>query len=100
MDITKSREAFEAAFAKKRGLSIENVISMQHGDDYWNDNHLAAGIGIAWIFWKLSRESIEVELPEKVFEECEFDRGHNFGIDYCIISLEEAGIRIKGNEKS
>ncbi|EKN4766029.1 hypothetical protein DVP78_00350 [Yersinia enterocolitica] len=49
--------------------------------------------------WQSSRESLEVELPEKVFEECEFDRGHNFGIDYCIVSLEEAGIRIKGESE-
>ncbi|WP_145586600.1 hypothetical protein [Yersinia kristensenii] len=99
MDITKSREAFEAAFAKKRGLSIENVISMRHGDDYWDDNHLAAGMGIAWIFWKLSRESIEFELPKSGFY-LGYESPEYMEKDDVIEACGTAGIRIKGNEKS
>ncbi|WP_186378647.1 hypothetical protein [Yersinia kristensenii] len=94
MDITKSRGAFEAAFAKKRGLSIEKVISMRHGDDYWDDNHLAAGIGIAWIFWKLSRESIEIELPD--FDPYGYPAKLNYDIKQ---ALKTAGVGIKGGGK-
>lgn len=97
MDITKSREEFEAAFAKKRGLSIEKVISMRHGDDYWDDNHLAAGIGIAWIFWKLSRESIEVELPSQ--DEYDDPLSAYNAISDCKKILRDAGIRIKGESE-
>ncbi len=97
MDITKSREEFEAAFAKKRGLSIEKVISMRHGDDYWDDNHLAAGIGIAWIFWKLSRESIEVELPSQ--DEYDDPLSAYNAISDCKKILRTAGIRIKGESE-
>lgn len=97
MDITKSREEFEAAFAKKRGLSIEKVISMRHGDDYWDDNHLAAGIGIAWIFWKLSRESIEVELPTQ--DEYDDPLSAYNAISDCKKILRDAGIRIKGESE-
>ncbi|EPC8212031.1 hypothetical protein ACR3CL_003559 [Yersinia enterocolitica] len=107
MDITKSREEFEAAFAKKRGLSIENVIPMRHGDDYWDDNHLAAGIGIAWIFWKLSRESIEVELPMRLspcrsgygYTLIPNDIGEALEYDNVVEKLRTAGIRIKGESE-
>lgn len=81
MDITRSREEFEK-WLKSRDC---NPVA------WLKDAH--------WEVWKASRESLEVDLPEKVFEECEFDRGHNFGIDYCIISLEEAGIRINGESE-
>lgn len=94
MDITKSRGAFEAAFAKKRGLSIEKVISMRHGDDYWDDNHLAAGIGIAWIFWKLSRESIVLDLPEPG----DYDYITQYA-ESVYMDIRTAGIRIKGESE-
>ncbi|PSH38346.1 hypothetical protein BA192_07860 [Yersinia pseudotuberculosis] len=94
MDITKSREEFEAAFAKTRGLSIEKVISMRHGDDYWDDNHLAAGIGIAWIFWKLSRESIVLDLPEPG----DYDYITQYA-ESVYMEIRTAGIRINGESE-
>ncbi|PNM17420.1 hypothetical protein A6J63_015730 [Yersinia enterocolitica] len=60
---------------------------------------VTAGIGLAWHFWKASRESIEVELPEKVLEEDDFDTGHNCAIDYCAEALRTVGIRVKGESE-
>lgn len=104
MDTTTSREDFELAFAKKRGLSIEKVISMRHEDDYWDDNLIAAGIGIAWIFWKLSREKMAVELPAKANMDSCFDginyansSGRNRAIDDCTAALRSAGLTVKGD---
>ncbi|WP_227724768.1 hypothetical protein [Yersinia proxima] len=94
MDITKSREEFEAFVKSETGLDLHRTsLPLTKNEDQQYVDH---DTNLAWLFWKASRESIEVELPAKVLEECEFDRGHNFRIDYCIVSLEESGIRIKG----
>ncbi|EKN6317559.1 hypothetical protein DVP60_15065 [Yersinia enterocolitica] len=97
MDITKSREEFEAWLKSKMPTTYR--LAFECSDDDELTNLAKASVLDMRTAWKASRESIEVELPEKVFEECEFDRGHNFGIDYCIVSLEEAGIRIKGESE-
>jgi len=46
--------------------------------------------------WQASRTAIEVELPGKVMVEDEYDRGHNYGIQYCEEAFKAAGLRIKG----
>lgn len=51
---------------------------------------------IAEYFWQESRASIEVELPEKVMVEDEYDLGHNYGVEYCEEAIIAAGISIKG----
>lgn len=48
-----------------------------------------------WAVWVASR-NVEIELPDKVFVEDEFDKGHNFGIEYCAEAIAEAGFRVKG----
>lgn len=96
MDITKSREEFEDWVAHQSGHTIEYIKEQRV---VATDRYRHECIEIAYQAWIASRESIEVELPAKVLEECEFDRGHNFGIDYCIVSLEESGIRIKGESE-
>lgn len=97
MDITKSQSDFEVWLKSKMPTTYRLAFECRDDDEL--TNLAKASVLDMRTAWKASRESIEVELPEKVFEECEFDRGHNFGIDYCIVSLEEAGIRIKGESE-
>lgn len=47
--------------------------------------------------WQAAHAAIEVTLPEKVMVEDEYDRGHNYGIEYCEEAIKAAGIRIKGD---
>lgn len=83
MDITKSREEFEAWWNAPEQAELRNMLAM----------------GWGFRIWKAARESIEVELPEKVFEEDDFDNGHNCAIEYCSAALRTAGIRIKGESE-
>ena len=46
--------------------------------------------------WQASRAAIEIELPDKVMVEVEFDIGHNWAIDYCADAIRAAGITVKG----
>lgn len=68
--------------------------------DYNEDLHAKMVVefakSIAWEAWQESRAAIEVELPEKVMVEDEYDRGHNYGIEYCEEAIKAAEIRIKG----
>lgn len=50
----------------------------------------------AWEGWQASRATIEVTLPERVMVEDDYDRGHNYGIEYCEEAIIAAGISIKG----
>ena len=47
--------------------------------------------------WQASRAAIEIELPDKVMVEDEFDNGHNCAIDYCADAIRSAGITVKGD---
>ncbi len=47
--------------------------------------------------WQASRAAIEIELPDKVMVEDEFDIGHNWGIDYCADAIRAAGLTVKGD---
>lgn len=47
--------------------------------------------------WQASRAAIEIELPDKVMIEDEFDIGHNYAIDYCTDAIRDAGITAKGD---
>ena len=49
-----------------------------------------------WEAWQASRAVIEVDLPEKVMVEDEYDRGHNYGIEYCEEAIIASGLSIKG----
>lgn len=46
--------------------------------------------------WQASRAAIEIELPDKVMVEDEFDIGHNWAIDYCADVIRSAGLTVKG----
>ena len=47
--------------------------------------------------WKASRAAIEIELPDKVMVEDDFDNGHNCAIDYCADAIHAAGLTVKGD---
>ncbi|MGE4808685.1 hypothetical protein AB8982_08040 [Yersinia enterocolitica] len=96
MDITKSREEFEDWLSHQSGHTIEYIKGQR---SVTVDRYCSQYIEIPYRAWKASRESIEVELPEKVFEEDDFDNGHNCAIEYCYAVLRTAGIRIKGESE-
>ena len=47
--------------------------------------------------WQASRAAIEIELPDKVMVEDDFDNGHNCAIDYCADAIHAAGLTAKGD---
>ena len=51
----------------------------------------------AWMAWQASRAAIEIELPDKIMVEDEFDIGHNCAIDYCADAIRAAGLTVKGD---
>lgn len=75
----KSREQFESFFKR----------------DYHPDKTGPYIKDVAFLFWQASREAIEVEFPDKVFVEDEFDNGHNCAIDYCAESITSLGLKVK-----
>ncbi|EPI8350889.1 hypothetical protein ACS9PB_000528 [Yersinia enterocolitica] len=95
MDITKSREDFEAEFRKQHAGQphIEMLLEMyNHGTDEEPEiDYYSLDARDAWKWWQASREIIEVELPEPGY----YDRTSQFAVDV-YEALRTAGIRIKG----
>lgn len=89
-----SREQFEAwvrhQFNGRKGFKESLLETMSCGCCYKSRDIL-----LAWDAWQASRD-VEIKLPDKVFVEDEFDKGHNFGIEYCAEAIAEAGFRVKG----
>ncbi|HDM8448863.1 TPA: hypothetical protein P0O00_004253, partial [Yersinia enterocolitica] len=56
MDITKSREDFEANYAKKLRSNFDRNI-------YRTDRYVSLNVQAHWETWQAARESIVVELP-------------------------------------
>ncbi|HHH1794122.1 TPA: hypothetical protein ACPZFV_000546 [Yersinia enterocolitica] len=94
MDITKSREEFEAEFRKQYAGQphIEMLLEMyNHGTDEEPEiDYYSLDARDAWKWWQASREIIEVELPEPGY----YDRTSQFAVDV-YEALRTAGIRIK-----
>lgn len=95
MDITKSREDFEA-WAEKNGYRMDLI---PDGDIY-----SYSSTRCSWEAWKASRESLVVELPEMLPDEGYSDGAmHNFcrndSVKKCAKVLRTAGIRIKGESE-
>ncbi|WP_145482070.1 hypothetical protein [Yersinia rohdei] len=112
MDITKSREAFET-WAGGEFNDLSRGIYTGSNECVYLDSEVEC----CWKAWQASRESIEVELPERAKLErsgknkgryvcgpCSFDPEYALGINHTIDWFNEAlrtvGIRVKGNEKS
>ncbi len=68
MDITKSREAFEAEFRKQHAGNryIEMLLKMyNHGTDEDPEiDYYSLAARTAWKWWQASRENIVLDLPE------------------------------------
>ncbi|WP_145577019.1 hypothetical protein [Yersinia alsatica] len=98
MDITKSREEFEAEFRKQYAGQphIEMLLEMyNHGTDEEPEiDYYSLDARDAWKWWQASREIIEVELPEPGY----YDRTSQFAVDV-YEALRTAGIRIKGESE-
>lgn len=82
-----SREQFEKWFKSEH-------------EEVENSQELSAKVMkmISWSSWQASRVAIEIELPDKVMVEDEFDNGHNCAIDYCSDAIQAAGLTVKGDE--
>lgn len=81
-----SREQFEAWWEREL---YDDKLSKVKGIMF---NRIKANMFIAW---QASR-NFEIKLPDKVFVEDEFDKGHNFGIEYCAEAIVKAGFKVKG----
>ena len=61
------------------------------------DSRYANMVEMYWMAWQASRAAIEIELPDKVMVEDDFDNGHNCAIDYCADAISDAGLTVKGD---
>ncbi|WP_312330386.1 hypothetical protein [Atlantibacter hermannii] len=67
-------------------------------DELWcGEGYSAEDIDHMWEAFRDSRAAIEIELPDKVMVEDEFDNGHNCAIDYCADAIRAAGLTVKGD---
>lgn len=101
MDITKSREGFEAWLSHQSGHTIEYIKGQR---SVTVDRYCSQYIEIPYRAWKASRESISVELPALLPDEGYSDAAmHNFcrndSVKKCAKALRTAGIRIKGESE-
>lgn len=87
MDITKSREEFEANYAKKLRSNFDRNI-------YRTDRYVSLNVQAHWETWQAARESIVVELPD--FDPYGYPSKLNYDTKQ---ALKNAGIRIKGGGK-
>ena len=90
----KNREAFEAWSSEKMPKHFFDYMSTANPPQYADPITERF-----WQIWQASRQAIEVELPEKVFEEDHYDGGYNCAIKYCSQAITSLGIRVKGNEE-
>ncbi|HIE4894211.1 TPA: hypothetical protein ACXNMZ_004143 [Yersinia enterocolitica] len=90
MDITKSREDFEANYAKKLRSNFDRNI-------YRTDRYVSLNVQAHWETWQAARESIVVELPTQ--DEYDDPLSAYNAISDCKKILRTAGIRIKGESE-
>lgn len=81
----KSRKRFEGWYQRVGGNSSINP----------DGKYTTERARLAWWSWQASRAAIEIELPDKVFVEDDFDSGHNMAIDYCAESITSLGLKVK-----
>ncbi len=96
----ESRKQFECYAANKLGLPLQMIIEARKGDRYdhsFDSMNVMQPLTVWWTLWADSRAAIEIELPDKVMVEDEFDNGHNCAIDYCADAICAAGLTVKGD---
>ncbi len=109
MDITKSREESRKQFEYEAGKALclpTSIIELarkcdgyDHAFDSMNIMHPLNGW---WHWWKLSRGSLEVDLPELCGDgenDTDYIEGLNDGIIQSARAIHTAGIRIKGESE-
>ncbi|CNF25187.1 Uncharacterised protein [Yersinia nurmii] len=105
MDITKSREEFEAWHRDKyktKFSSGQPTRDMHNGK--YADCYTVPAEQERWELWQASREIIVVELPSPLPDEGYSDIAmHNFcrndSVKQCANAIRTAGIRIKGESE-
>ncbi|ANI31945.1 hypothetical protein PL78_19220 [Yersinia entomophaga] len=97
MDITKSREEFEAWLKSK--IPTTYRLAFECGDDGELTNLAKASVLDMRTAWQASRESIEVEFPDQRDENFDTDTAYNEGLSATANALRTAGIRIKGESE-
>lgn len=109
MDITKSREEFEAWLKSKMPTTYKLAYETEnYCDDESMVNLAKATVLDMRTAWQASRESIVIDLPQKISE---FNRmpdngailleavNYDEAIDDCAEAIKAAGIRIKGESE-
>ncbi|WP_338629396.1 hypothetical protein QJR53_17315 [Yersinia enterocolitica] len=114
MDITKSREESRKQFEYEAGKALclpTSIIELaRKGDGYdhaFDSMNIMHPLNGWWHWWKLSRESIEVELPMRLspcrsgygYTLIPNDIGEALEYDNVVEKLRTAGIRIKGESE-
>lgn len=90
-----SREKFEEWVNEETGFDLHRTnFPMTTWDNQQYKDH---STNLAWCAWQASRAAIEIELPDKVMVEDDFDNGHNCAIDYCADAISDAGLTVKGD---
>ncbi|WP_052219430.1 hypothetical protein [Providencia rettgeri] len=90
----KSRQQFEEEFIKHTTLDKDDIFEM----DYESDDYYYLETRHAWFWWQASRESLEVELPQrKGICHNEYESGYFDGIDKCEDVLIRSGVKIKND---
>ncbi|MEY0981448.1 cyclic-phosphate processing receiver domain-containing protein [Providencia alcalifaciens] len=95
---SSARQKMELAIAniKKGGVMDKSRQQFEAFINYGDFPWLKASIPIMWMVWKASRESLEVELPQrKGICHNEYESGYFDGIDKCEDILISNGVKIK-----
>lgn len=105
---TESRSQFEAEFRRRHSYIADDLEALFKQYNFGTDeepdyNYHSLAVRDAWEWWKASRESLVVELPEKSNVMAGIDMigmagrsGRNKGIEESEDALRAIGIRIKG----
>ncbi|HEK0565201.1 hypothetical protein [Proteus mirabilis] len=89
----KSRQQFEEAIKQLSDPSeFESKLKRANNGLNYADQY----VDLMWISWQASRESLEIELPErKGICHNEYESGYFDGIDKCEDILIRSGVKIK-----
>lgn len=107
---TESRSQFEAEFKRRHSYLADDLEALFKQYNFGTDeepdyNYHSLAVRDAWEWWQKSRESLVIELPQKISE---FNRMSHNGvvtleavnydeaIDDCAEAIRAIGIRIKG----